>query len=537
MPLLPRKNSLDFNPDATIAASKKLTSIALERMKNPLEDPDFATLSTLNAQRSLGDSVDRLEGLAGRYHSLVLRLGNLLTVDERQVALQREMAEGAEMLGFGRKGKKKGGANDRPYDPRFDDYSALYPSSSSSSSSSTPRPRDINPQELLRLLAAQMSERMRADADDYSSSAGSSISVGEYNRRLAADRGRFRQFYDDDSRNSSATPASSVYSGIPDYPYDDPNEPYVDDDDNSTIPTQRSFRPRIGRQMPDAISEKIGANFNSLIFPLIQLTREMNMILNSKIKPVIAALTSSQIQRLNVIYQMVRTSYNDVIFPSGRRARLQDRFTGVRNVAVRGIPANRRREDDFEEAIIENNQFGDEILGTWNEERKNLLLNLTIVVNSWKQNTPTGQQSEFAGDITASYQNTANRLGKKAELVEAMGEMPESWREKGYTYEDLQDLESVGREGDYRAYQDDESVDDPSVYQGVSGLRQYDRQGKIIPYPQGAGRKPRGRPKKDTMTMTMVGSGRNFYGEQINNSRDIPTIWRSYKDCATKYLL
>jgi hypothetical protein len=534
MPLLPRKNSLDFNPDATIAASKKLTSITLERMKNPLEDPDFATLSTLNAQRSLGDSVDRLEGLAGRYHSLVLRLGNLLTVDERQVALQREMAEDAEMLGFGRKGKKKGGANDRPYDLRF---VRGFPSSSSSSSSATPRDinpqeRDINPQELLRILAAQMSERMRADADDYSSSAGSTIDPREYNRRLAADRGRFRQFYDDDSRNSSATPASSG-----NYPYDDPNEPYVDDDDNSTLPTRYSGEPRIGRQMPDAISERVGANFNSLIFPLIQLTREMNMILNSKIKTAITGLTSAQIQKLNNIYQMVRTSYNDVIFPSGRRARLQDPFTGVRNVNVVGIPANRRREDDFEEAIIEKNQFGDEILGTWNEERKNLLLNLTIVVNSWKQNTPTGQQSEFAGDITASYQNTANRLGKKAELVEAMGEMPESWREKGFTYEDLQDLESVGREGDYRAYQDDASVDDPSVYQGFTGLRQYDRQGKIIPYPVGAGRKPRGRPRK-TGAMTLIGNGRNFYGDQINHSRDLPTIFSgALRNCPTKYLL
>ena len=42
----------------------------------------------------------------------------------------------------------------------------------------------------------------------------------------------------------------------------------------------------------------------------------------------------------------------------------------------------------------------------------------------------------------------------------------------------------------------------------------------------GAGRKPR-----------MTGCGRNFYGEKINNSRDIPTIRRSYQDCPTKYLL
>jgi hypothetical protein len=35
----------------------------------------------------------------------------------------------------------------------------------------------------------------------------------------------------------------------------------------------------------------------------------------------------------------------------------------------------------------------------------------------------------------------------------------------------------------------------------------------------------------------MMGCGRNFYGETINNSRDIPTIRRSYQDCTTKYLL
>jgi hypothetical protein len=463
MPLLPRKNSLDFNPDATVAASKKLTSIALERMKNPLEDPDFATASTLAAARNLSDNFDRLEGLAGRYSSLVTRLGNLLGFGMRQREMRRQMEEAAEMLGYGR---KKGGANDRPYDPRFDDYSALYPSSSSSSSSATPRPRDINPQELLRLLAAQMSERMRADADDYSSSAGSSISVGEYNRRLAADRGRFRQFYDDDSRNSTATPASSGY-----YPYDDPSEPsYPDDDDNSTIPTQRSFRPRIADPDPDTVGERAGANFNSLIYPLIQTTREMNSLLNSRIKPAISQLTSTQIDKMNKIYQMVRTSYNDAIFPITKKERKQGRLM-------------RQAEDDIENAIISNNQFGDEVISVWNEERKNLLLNLTIVINSWKQNTPTGQQVQFGDDITREFQDTASRLGEKAEMIE-----------EGY--------------------------------------------GKtIIPQPQGAGRKPRGRPKKDTMTMTMVGSGRNFYGEQINNSRDIPTIWRSYKDCPTKYLL
>jgi hypothetical protein len=43
----------------------------------------------------------------------------------------------------------------------------------------------------------------------------------------------------------------------------------------------------------------------------------------------------------------------------------------------------------------------------------------------------------------------------------------------------------------------------------------------------GSGRKPR----------KMIGCGRNFYGEKINNSKDIPTIRHSYQNCPTKYLL
>ena len=427
MPLLPRKNSLDYNPDATIAASKKLTSIALERMKNPLEDPDFATASTLAASKNLSENFDRLLDLANRYSSLVSRLSNLLGVGIRQRQMRREMAGGVR----------------EDYNPRYDDYSAMY-SSSASSSSATPRPRGRAPQP---------------------------IDQNEYQRRLQADRGRFRQFYDEDSRNSTATPASSRF-GDRIYPYDDPSEPsFPDDDDNSSIPTQRSFRARLIDDDPDVVGEKVGANFNSLVHPLIQVTREMNLFLNSKIKPAMGQLTSAQIDKMNQIYLMVRTSYNDAIFPITKVERKQGRLL-------------RQAEDDIENAIISNNQFGDEILSVWNEERKSLLLNLTIIINSWKQNTPSGQQAQFGDEITRDFQNTASRLGNKAEMIN-----------QGYG-----------------------AVD--------------------IPEPQGAGRKVRGRPrKKDTMTMTLIGSGRNFYGEKINDSRDIPTIWRSYRDCPTKYLL
>lgn len=508
MPLLPVKNSLDFNPDAVIFASKKLKTIALERMKNPLEDPDFATLSTLEAQKRLGDSFERLERLAGQYHSLVLRLGNLFAKDERRIRLQREMEENWR---YSQEQMRQ------IEDEEQEDFPDWLRDVGSVLSNTTGSGRKGKKGKLVGGADAERRRRMQ-----------------EILRGMRNDLNRFRRFYPNDDRNSTATPAPAARRDFPD-------EPDIDDDDlrppstiyDDDIPEMNPGA-TLQRQMPAALGEEVGTNFNSLIFPLIQLTREMNMLLNSRIKPAIVGLTSAQISRLNDIYKSVRSSYNDVIFPVGRRARKQDPFTGVKNVSAIALPTTRQRQDDYEEAIMENNQFGDEILGVWNEERKSLLLSITVVVNSWKQNTPTGQQTELSNDITRSYQNTANRLGKKAELVEAMGQMPASWGLTGYTYENLQDLESVGGEGD-QMYRDN-SIPVEKVEEGFPGLRQYDKKGNLLPF--GSGRVIKGRPKrKDTMTQTLVGSGRNFYGEPIDNSRDIPTIWRSYKDCPTKYLL
>ena len=136
--------------------------------------------------------------------------------------------------------------------------------------------------------------------------------------------------------------------------------------------------------------------------------------MNSRVRPAIFSLTAEQISKATEIYEMVKTSYNDVIYPDTRRARKDRSF--------RLLP--RERFGDLEEAIIEQNEFGDEILSLWNTEINNLLLNLTTIINSWKQNTPTGQQISFNDKINKSFQNTATRLGRKAELVDAEGQPP-----------------------------------------------------------------------------------------------------------------
>jgi len=421
MPLLPDKNSLDYNPDSIINASKKIASISLERMKNPLEDPDFATLSNLNANKNLDNVVNTLESLAGKYHSIVLRLSNILSGKKTGGKIK----------------KLKGGAEPELRDPQ-DILREL--------SRNLGRPRNVQNRRLIR------------DDDIESSNTGSS-----------SEPSRFTDFYPDDDLNSSATTDSTFY------PDEEDEVSSFGDFEFEESPQKTRFT----IAEPSRVTEDRTSNFNSLIFPLIQLTREMNMIINSKIRPVINYLTSLQIQKLNSIYQMVKSSYNDILFPKTRRERKVDPFTNVVNPKVQ--PRTRTSlADDVEFAILESNQFGDEILNTWNTERNNLLINLTVVVNSWKQNTPSGQQTELGERLAKSYQNVADRLGTKAELTEYAPFFPDD---------------------------------------GVS---------------QGAGRK---KPKKDTMKATLLGSGNNFYGEKINNSRDIPTIYGSMKNCATKYLL
>ena len=71
MPLLPRKNNLDYQPDNIIQASKKLTTIALENMKNPLIDPDQPALNALTQAKNLDESMNE-------FSKMLIQL-NLLT--------------------------------------------------------------------------------------------------------------------------------------------------------------------------------------------------------------------------------------------------------------------------------------------------------------------------------------------------------------------------------------------------------------------------------------------------------------------------
>jgi hypothetical protein len=399
MPSLPRKNTLDYNPDSMVNASKKIRTIALENMKNPTLDPDQATLSTIDATRRLGDSIDTLDYLAGLFHSAVLKIQNLT----------------APAVGSGRKvggGPKK------------------------------------------KILTSVGS----VDSD--------SGVVDGYNTRLQElkdQRNRFTdRFLEIGSQNPQARSIPpSVGFGL-------------NFDDEMEYPS--SAGDMVGVEQYDNTS------WVASIFYLIQLTRKMDILVVSKIKPNSNSLSQAQITKLGDIYKLVKTSYDDITDPfTRRRGESTDPYSRVeRNI-------NEKRAygmTNIEEEFIRQNEYGDEIINTFNSERKKLLLDITVVVNSWKQNSATGQQTEMAEDLTKDYETTA---GRNRQL---------------YIATDTPNPQAGGGDGDYN--------------------------------PVGAGRMSR---SKKSGRLHLLGAGNNFYGEKIDNSNDIPCLLSSIKNCPTKYLL
>jgi hypothetical protein len=216
------------------------------------------------------------------------------------------------------------------------------------------------------------------------------------------------------------------------------------------------------------------------IFYLIQLTRRMDILVVSKIKPATSSLTQAQITKLNDIYKLVKTSYDDIVDPlTRRRGQATDPYTRVqRNIDERRAYGM----TNIEEHLIRQNEYGDEIINTFNSERKKLLLDITVVVNSWKQNSATGQQTEMAEDLTKDYEATAGR--NRQLYVDTDVPHPQGGGEA--------DQDQVG-----------------------AGRRRYKKTGRT----------------------TLLGAGNNFYGEKIDDSSDVPRLLYSIKNCPTKYLL
>lgn len=81
MPSLPKKNTLDYNPDSVFNASKKIRNIALVNMKNPTLDPDMQSLSMTAVDESLDENFGLLEQMYNELNATTMRLQRVLGKD------------------------------------------------------------------------------------------------------------------------------------------------------------------------------------------------------------------------------------------------------------------------------------------------------------------------------------------------------------------------------------------------------------------------------------------------------------------------
>jgi hypothetical protein len=437
MPLLPRRNSLDFNPDSIINAGKKLKTIALANMKNPILDPDMKTLSAMDAERNLGVNIDSL----GQMYLDVER--DLIRVAQF-AGTKIDTYQGLEGSGRRKKRSMFGGADKKPKfiieedeEDEDEDEPVVDMTPADINTPALPvkrrgRPKGSkNKPKPVSLFPSSAFVPPRFSSDMVSSSGNpQALPHGDPDDDDPDD--------DDSSYPSSASTANSrtTRSSVPNYNFPHQNNtPLYDDFDDMSDLTQQTDKPTI----PKSIS--------NLLLSIISKIQKMDFFLSSKIKPAYAKITDKQQAVLSKIMEGIFNLYKVTMNQPIAKPYLISRIR---------VTPTRPNIGNLEEYIIDNVDNGDDLLSYFKKALDKLILDLSVVINSARRVGAT----DFTKKVSYDASNPAN-----------------------------------------------------SYALGLAGY-------------EGGGRKVR-----------MVGNGRNFYGDVINKSRDIPTIFSSVRDCPTKYLL
>ena len=410
MPQLPKGNSLDYNPDSVFNASKKIRTIQLERMKNPVEDPDQAVLSALQAKKELDQTFLQLEGLAGAYNDLVLRITKYLGVVSKKT--ERVIEKGFTPKRKSRKSRIEGEeADDETFADRFAEdrpanrFTPFY-RDDDRNSSAYPSQRGDEPDFLGKFELP--TGRSRKEARDYLTE----LNQRRENQMLRETLSDDLAIYDETIRLADAFLGRGRGGARGD----------------KRLKKVEKVYSASRKKASELLEEKgLGSgqdNFITLILSLIKITRSIDILINSRVRPAVKFLSNEMYKSLVTLRKLISDSWDKIRRPFLSKIGM----------------------DAFESALrADNGEYEDSILSSWNKEREKLMLDLTVIIN--------------------------NRV---VELPEPAVNTPQA--------------SSVST---------------------------------------GAGRFP----------VRLVGSGRNFYGELINETKDIPTIRMSYRDCPTKYLL
>lgn len=386
MPLLPRKNNLDYQPDNIIQASKQLTTIALENMKNPLTDPDQPALNALSSQKSLTGSMNEFSKLLLQLQTSFIRAkqegARLVSIYEgrtRREELERQLGEQegainqaedflaqlaeemARMRGEGRGGARPKGSKNKPKAPSTNltiEGAPQQPNIRSFFSSSQPV-RRVSAEPVGRygvLPITNYSNRMIsngavADAE-INDPDEEDIEPTDYSVVSSRRTGDDYPYYDDDSSSSSSSFSRRGFGGAPDGGWDDGDG---DDTNSSHYPTAPDIL-----EFSDENPEK---TLSKLLLDITKQIRYMDLLLVSNIKPAVQQLNSQQLTTLSQAYATLTNIWNDF------------QTLQISNTTLKIV--------DYMKDVV---QFGSQIFKILEEELNKLKIDLLIVVNSYKQN-------------------------------------------------------------------------------------------------------------------------------------------------------
>lgn len=418
MPLLPRRNNLDYNPNSIVNASKMIKNIALENMKNPVLDPDMKTLSAMDAEKNLKNNLEMMEQM---FIDIESDLTKLSQFTGSNIARQFQAMVGSGMYG--------GAGSTKSDDSGYAGLSGL----AGLFTQQKPRGRPKGSKNKPAPAPAPASKGSMLSFVTRTPSASTVFQRRE--QGLIRQPARFQPTLQPYATNSQAIP------------YGDPDDSDPDDDTASLPSSASNYNSRTNRsarsgssiassQIEDEAYNPFSVKtvISNLIIDINRKIQRLDFFFNSRIKPAYRKLTASQQEFLANFLKTIYGLYNNVFRSSKRGSYIEMGF------------------GDLETFIINRVDNGDELLQNLKKSIDKLILDLSIGLNASKQFSTDGS-------TTVNTEDVDNYALKLAGFV-------------------------------------------------------------------GAGRKPR-----------MTGCGRNFYGEKINNSRDIPTIRRSYQDCPTKYLL
>lgn len=349
MPQLPKGNKLDYAPDSIIQASKRISTISLEQMKNPLFDPDQPTLSALDAERNLDNNMAELGRRILDIKTIFTQGRNLASeLSGEQTQFVRTLEDNYdyfrnrlyEELGRTRgEGRPKGSKN-KPKSPlalpapESPDFPPI-PVRRGRRPRSSPIPPEMLSRQALfgqNVLSAEPVERYGR------------VPLIEYGNRIESTG----QVADPDDEDPIEEIDTDQFFRSFDREPPEPSDASVAEPDPV---------PLITREEPNKA-------LSNLLVELTKKIRDADILLVSKIKPALQKLSSDQLQTLTEFYKTLTDGWTD--FSAGLKI-------GSTKVAVLN-------------EVRRTLQYGDQIITLLKQELDKLRMDLLIVVNSYKQN-------------------------------------------------------------------------------------------------------------------------------------------------------